>query len=125
MHQRVFAIRSLGHDDLAVLERKPRPAGAELGDARLNEVLLHFGDRAEIGDDLLLKRAGNLVTAAAWLHPLPEMEVVVMLAGVVEEPGVLAERAFDDLFKRLAVPLGIPQQVVAVVDVSEMMLVVM
>src|SRR5271166_4237401 len=37
--------------------------------------------------------AGNLV-AAARLHPLPEMDVIVVLAGIVEEPGILSKGPF-------------------------------
>ena len=59
------------------------------------------------------------------LHPFPEMGVIIMLAGIVEHGGVLAERALDDLLKRLALPFGPFQRIIAVVDVGEMMLVVM
>src|ERR1700730_4327154 len=124
IYQRLFAIRGLGHDDLAVLDGEPSPARAELGDACLDEVLLHFGDRAKIGDDLLFKLARNLVAAAARLHPLPEMQVIVVLAGIVEESGVLAKGTLDDILERFALPLGAFEQIVGVVDVSEVMFVV-
>ena len=52
------------------------------------------------------------------------MDVVIVLAGVVEHSGVLAERALDDVLERLALPFGAFQRIVAVVDVGEMMLVV-
>ena len=48
-----------------------------------------------------------------------------MLAGVVEQGGVLAEGALDDLLERLALPLGALERIIAVVDVGEMMLVMM
>ena len=48
-----------------------------------------------------------------------------MLTGVVEHRRVLAERALDDLLKRLALPFGPFQRIIAVVDIGEMMLVVM
>ena len=63
----------------------------------------------------LFELAGDLVAAAVRLHPFPEMDVVVVLAGIVEEPGILAERALDDLLERLAFPLGALEQIVAVV----------
>src|SRR6516165_8585155 len=125
MHQRVLAVRRLGDRDLAILDGKPTPARAELGDAGLDEVLLHLRDRAEVGDDLLFKFARNLVAAATALHPLPEMDVIVMLTRIVEEAGILAERAPDDVLERLAVPLGSLEQIVAVIDIGEVMLVVM
>jgi hypothetical protein len=53
------------------------------------------------------------------------MQVIVVLASVVEEPGILAEGAFDNVLERFAVPLGAPEEIVAIVDVGEVMLVVM
>ena len=37
--QRVLPVRRLHNDDLAVLDREPAPARAELGDAGLGQVL--------------------------------------------------------------------------------------
>ena len=102
MHQRIFAVRRLGDDELAVLHRDPAPAGAELGDAGLGEIFLHLVEAAEVAVDLGLELAGDFVAAAVRLHPFPEMQVVVMLAGIVEEAGILAEGALHDLFQRLA-----------------------
>ncbi len=124
VHQRVLAIGSLGDGDLAVLDREPAPARSELGHAGLNEVFLHLGDRAEVRDDLLLEIAGNLVAAAVRLHPLPEVEVVVVLAGIVEHGRVLAVGALDDLLERFALEFRALDRVVAVVDVGEVVLVV-
>ena len=50
--------------------------------------------------------------------------MVVVLAGIVEEAGVLAERALDDLFERLAFQPGAFEQLVAVVDIGLVVLVV-
>ena len=47
-----------------------------------------------------------------------------MLAGVVEQRRILAERALDDLLERLALEFGAFQQVVAVGHIGLMMLVV-
>jgi acetylornithine deacetylase/succinyl-diaminopimelate desuccinylase-like protein len=124
VHQRAFAIGGLGDADLAVLDGQPGPARAELRDAGLDEVFLHFIDGAEIGDDLLFQFARNLA-AAIGLHPLPEMEVVVVLAGIVEEPGILAERALHDLFEAFAFQPGAFEQLIAVVDIGLVVLVVM
>ena len=125
LHQRALAVRRFHDGDLAVLDREPAPARAELADARRREIFLHFRDRAEVRDDFLFQRAGNLVAAARGLHPFPEMDVVEMLAGIVEEGGILAVRALDHLLERFAFPLGALEQVVAVIHVSEVMLVVM
>jgi hypothetical protein len=51
--------------------------------------------------------------------------MVVVLAGIVEHGGVLAERALHNVFEGLALPFGAFDSVVAVVDVSQMVLVVM
>src|SRR5665647_2563759 len=42
MHQRIFAVRRLGDDQLAVLHREPGPARAELGDAGLAKSVFIF-----------------------------------------------------------------------------------
>ena len=57
VHERVLAVRCLHDGDLAILDGKPGPAGTELADAGLDEILLELLDRAEIGDDLLLEGA--------------------------------------------------------------------
>src|SRR5580704_9058763 len=92
LHQGAFTIGGLRDDDLSVLDRQPAPARTELGDTGLDEILFHFGDRPQVRNDLLFQIAGNLVAAAALLHPLPEMSVVVVLAGIIEQTRVLAER---------------------------------
>ena len=66
-----------------------------------------------------------VVAAAALFHPLPKMDVVVMLAGIVEETLVLAEGALDHFLDRLVLPLGALSQVVYGGHVSLMMLVMM
>jgi len=52
------------------------------------------------------------------------VDVIVVLAGIVEERGVLAERPLHDLLKRLALEFGALEQVVAVGHIGLMMLVV-
>src|SRR6476619_122325 len=52
------------------------------------------------------------------------MQMVVMLAGIVEQRRILAERAFDDFLKRLALEFSAFQQIVAVGHIGLMMLVV-
>ena len=47
-----------------------------------------------------------------------------MLAGIVEEAGILAERALDDLLERLAFQPAAFEQLVAVVDIGLVVLVV-
>jgi hypothetical protein len=95
-----------------------------LRDAGLNEFFLLVGDRAEIGGDLFLELAGDLVAAIARLHPFPKMNVVVVLSGIVEQTLVLAERPFHNLFNRLVFPFGALGQIIAVIDLGKMVLVV-
>src|SRR4051812_7680871 len=49
--QRVLAVRRLGERELAVLDRKPGPARAELGGAGGNEIRLELVVATEIGID--------------------------------------------------------------------------
>src|SRR3954469_12975239 len=123
VHQRVLAVRRLHDRELAVLDGDPAPARSELRRARLDEVLLHLVDAAEVLGDLLLEGSGDR-SAALRLHPLPEMDVVVVLAGVVEERLVLAERALHHLLDALALEFRALQESVAGVDVGRVMLVV-
>ena len=53
------------------------------------------------------------------------MDVVVVLAGIVEERLVLAEGGLDDLLDALAFELGALEQLVAGVDIGLVVLVVM
>src|SRR5271166_5478188 len=124
MDERVLAVRRLGDLDLAVLEAEPAPAGAELRNAGLDEVFLGLVDRPERVLQRLLELARHLGSSPSWLHPFPEVDVVVVLTGVIEYGGVLAERPFDDLFEGLALPLGSLERVIPVVDVGQVMLVV-
>src|ERR1035441_1137195 len=71
--QRVLPVRRLHNDDLAILDREPAPARAELGDASLGQVLFDLCERTDVGGDLLLQFAGQLIAATVLLHPLPEM----------------------------------------------------
>src|SRR5262245_2920847 len=79
MDQRAFAVGGLGDFELAVLDRQPAPAGAELTDAGGGEIGLELFEAAEILVDLLFQTARQLAAAAVRLHPVPEMQVVVVL----------------------------------------------
>src|SRR6266853_6476157 len=92
MHQRIFAVGGLGDFELAILDLQPAPAGAELTDAGGGEIGLELVQAAEILGDLLFQATRQLAAAAIGLHPAPEMDVVIVLAGIVEDRGVLAER---------------------------------
>src|SRR3982751_5737166 len=118
MDQRAFAVRGLGDFELAVLDRQPAPAGAELADAGGGEIGLELLETAEVFGDLLFQTAGQLAAAAIWLHPVPEVQMVVVLAGIVEHGGILAERTLDDLFQGLAFAFGPLDRVVSVGHVS-------
>src|SRR5829696_7819445 len=87
--QRAFAVRGLGDFELAVLDRQPAPAGAELTDAGGGEIGLELLETAEVFGDLLFQTAGQLAAAAIRLHPVPEMQMVVVLAGIVEHGRIL------------------------------------
>src|SRR6516164_8850795 len=102
MHQWILAIGGLGDFELAVLHRQPGPARTELTGAGGGEIGLEFFETAEVLVDLLFKAARQFVAAAIGLHPFPEMDVVIVLARIVEERRILAERALDDLLQGLA-----------------------
>jgi hypothetical protein len=55
---------------------------------------------------------------------MPKMDVVVMLASIVEEGRIFAMGADHDFFERLALEFGALDQIIAVVHVSKVMLVV-
>src|SRR5205823_240461 len=57
--------------------------------------------------------------------PVPEMRMIVMLAGIVEQAGVFAKRTFYCLFERFSFPFAAFQQLIARVHVGEVVLVVM
>src|ERR1700737_3140590 len=106
MHQRALTVRGLGDFKLAVLDLQPAPAGAELADAGGGEIGLELLQPAEVLGDLLFQAAGQFAAAAVRLHPVPEVQMVVVLAGIVEERRILAERALDDLLEGLALEFG-------------------
>src|ERR1700704_1975876 len=67
MDQRALAVRGLGDFELAVLDRQPAPAGAELTDAGGGEIGLELVETGEILGDLLFQTAGQLAAAAVRL----------------------------------------------------------
>src|SRR5690606_27482292 len=72
----------------------------------------------------LLQRCRQVLAAAVLLHPLPEMDAVVMLGSLVEERLVLAVGRKDDLFDGLATEPGFSSELVAHVDIGLVVLVV-
>src|SRR5690606_28995799 len=107
-----------GDFQLSVLHRYPSPAGAELRGAGSDEVGAELVVATKIAVDGLLQRARQVLAAAALLHPLPEVDVVVVLRRIVEEAGNLAERRNHDFLDRLAVKSGFRSQLVAVIDIG-------
>ena len=121
--QRIFAVRRLGDFELAVLDRNPGPAGAELGGAGGDEIGLELVVAAEIGGEGCFQLAGQLVAAAALLQLLPEMDMVVVLGRVVEQARIGAEGLLDDLLDRKVAQARFRSQLVAVVDIGLVVLV--
>src|SRR6476620_2565912 len=124
VNQRALAVRGLGDFELAVLDRQPAPAGAELTDAGGSEIGLELVEAAEVFGDLLFQTAGQLAAAAVRLHPVPEMQMIVVLAGIVEDGRIFPERALDDLLEGFALEFSPLDRVVSIGDVSLVMLVV-
>src|SRR5690348_8911156 len=85
VHQRVLAIGGLHDRQLAVLDGNPAPARAELRLACIHEVVAELVITAKVAVECSLHLARQLLAAAAVLHPVPEMQVIVMLRGIVEE----------------------------------------
>jgi hypothetical protein len=50
--------------------------------------------------------------------------MIVMLAGIVEEPGILAKGSLHDFLERLTLEAAAFEKIVAVIDVGEVMFVV-
>ncbi len=73
-----------------------------MGFAGLNEVVAEFVKAAKIAIDQGQQRARHLLAAAALLHPRPELDVIEVLAGVVEDARVLPVARLDDLLQALA-----------------------
>src|ERR1700749_4591199 len=84
MHQRVLTVRRLGDFELAVLDRKPAPPRAELTDAGSGKIGLELLETAEVLVDLLLQTTRQFAAAAVRLHPAPEVNVIAVLAGIVD-----------------------------------------
>src|ERR1700733_13230342 len=102
MHQWALAVRGLGDFELAVLDLQPAPARSELTDTGGGEIGLELLQPAEVLGDLLFQAAGQFAAAAIGLHPVPEMQMIVVLAGIVEDGRVLPERTLHDLLKGFA-----------------------
>src|SRR5690606_38948977 len=79
MHQGVFPIRRFRYFQLSVLPRQPRPARAELSGASSEEVFAELVEATEVGIDSRLKFTRKRAPTAIWLHPLPEVDMIVML----------------------------------------------
>ena len=124
VHQRVLAVGRLGHLELAVLDREPGPARAELRHARLDEVGLHLVEAAVVLDERL-DLARHRAAAAVGLHPVPEVGVIVVLAHLIDDRLVLLRKGFlADLVERHRGVGRVLDEVVAGVDVGEVVLVV-
>src|SRR5262245_25825516 len=126
VHQGVLAIRGLGDLELAVLDGEPGPTRAELGYTRLHKIAAHFVEAAKVLVDHGLQLAGQFLAATTLLHPLPKVDVIVMLTDVVDNRGVLRRERFSaNIFDAFPVIFGAgPRDFIAVIDVGLVVLVV-
>ena len=97
---------------------EPRPAGAEALHAVVLELGLEVVERAERSVDRRAQVAVGLA-AAVRAHPLPELRVVGVAAGVVADRGLLVGgqlvQVLEDLLDRLVGPFGALEQAVGAV----------
>src|SRR6056297_1173744 len=119
--ERVYPVLGLGDLEAAIgVLHQPAPARAELTGTRSSEIFLELVERAKALGDRLFQLAGH--AGAAGGHHLPELVVVPVLRGVVEDTrlrdGLGIIGTLDDLFDRLALPLGAGDGLVAVVDIG-------
>ena len=91
--------------ELAVLDGEPAQPEPNWATPAWMKSSLNFSTPPRSSSDLLLELARDRA-AALRLHPLPEVDVVVVLAGIVEEGLVLAEGALHDLLDALALEFG-------------------
>ncbi len=118
---RVHTVFGFGHFQATVgVLDQPGPAGAELTRACGGKLFLEGVNGAKAVDQRLFQLTRHL--AFARTHHFPKLVVVPQLRDVVEDTalgdGICVIGAFDDLFHGLAVPLGARDQLVAVVDIS-------
>src|SRR5690348_453234 len=125
VYERILAVRRFHDRQFTVLHREPAPARTELRDARLDQVFLDFGQRADIRGELFLELARQFVTAAALLHPFPKVNVIEVLGRVIEQARIFTERTLDDFFDRFVFPFGAFGKIVAGVHIGLMMFIVM
>src|SRR5262245_50140398 len=78
VHERVLTVRRLHQNELAVLDGEPSPARTELSLTVFDELAADLVEAA-VAVDQLLYGTGQFVAAAALLHPLPEVDVIVVL----------------------------------------------
>src|SRR5690606_23230965 len=127
--ERVHAVLGLGDLEATVLVlHEPGPAGTELPRTGGGEVVLELLDRTKRPGDRLFQGTRHLLVLARP-HHLPELVVVPVLAGVVEDArlrhGARLIGAADDVLEALALPLGPGDELVAVVDIGLVMEIMM
>ena len=118
MDQRGIGIGGGADLQLAVGQREPSPATAELTDRGLLEILGKSGETAEILLDRLSQRPAGL--AALGRHRIPQEGVIPGLGGIVEERGLilLARRRPHDLLQALVREIGIGDQLIGLVHIG-------
>ena len=102
MGYRGIRIRSLHHLQFAVLNDEPDPAAAELGGARVFELLSELIVAPKIGLDLVCNGAVRRAPAFR-LHGVPVKRMVPYLSCIVEDPGLgaISHRLFNDVLQSL------------------------
>ena len=119
--ERIHAVFGLGDLQFAVGRLdQPAPSGSELSGTGSLEGVHEGVDTAEAFLQCRFQLARHACLAGA--HHLPELVVVPMLRGVVED-AVLRDStriigSGDDVFERLAFPFGAGDQLVAVYDIG-------
>ena len=123
---RVVLVGAADHREPGAVVHQPRPARAELVDARLLELRLEVAE----GPEGRVDRRGQVavgLSAAVGGHGLPEERVVVVPTAVVAHGGrLVTERVevLEDLLDRPVRPVGSLERGVGLVHVGLMVLVV-
>ena len=85
VHQRIFTAGRPHDRQAAISYRQPTPPRSELAETRRDEIGAQTIETAQFEIDMTLKTARQRFAAAAGPHPLPKMNVIEMLADIVDQ----------------------------------------